>query len=96
MGERCKLAQWGPGEATGKCGSGAFRGLNNQLISTVHCWLAVFSSWSCAKKIHITILLYMTPLHHAVNDAHVRTRVSAMTSMMMTLAEQSLRYISVS
>ena len=35
----------------------------------------------------------MTPLHHAVNAAHVRTRVSAMTSMMMTPAEQSLRYI---
>jgi len=39
------------GEARGKCGFGACRGLKNQVISIFHSWLAVFSFWSWAKQI---------------------------------------------
>jgi len=55
------------GEATGKCGSSAFRGWKNQLISTFHSWLAVFSFWSCAQN-HFTIVFFvLRPLQHPIN-----------------------------
>ena len=50
LGKRCKFAQWGPERNSGKCGLGAFRRFKNQVISTFHSWLAVFSFWSCAKN----------------------------------------------
>jgi len=44
LGECYMLTQWDPqGEATGKCGFGAFWRLKNQIISTFHSWFAVFS-----------------------------------------------------
>jgi len=44
------------GKAPGKCGFGAFRDLKNQVISTFHGCLVVFSFRSCAKIFsHFTI-----------------------------------------
>ena len=44
------------GETPGKCGFGAFLGLKNQVISTTHSSLAVFSFQSCAKNFYFTIV----------------------------------------
>ena len=46
----CKLAQWGPERTYGKMWFWCISGLGNQVISTFHSRLAVFSFGICAKN----------------------------------------------
>jgi len=65
-------------ESPGKCGSGAFRGLKHQVISTFHSSLAVFSFWSCAKNFILQSLgeSVSWPLQRPLNDAPGSRRAS--------------------
>ena len=69
LGVWVSAVSWGPqGEATGKCGFGAFWGLQNQIISTFHSGFTVFSFWTCAKKFILQSVGVRKPIQHPLND----------------------------